>query len=66
MNVGRALFGGLRIYFWLLVAFSVFTLIWMANQFLVSGGALASGWFAVAGFGVLIVVFLLAIRRVAL
>ena len=65
MDVGRVLFRGLRAYFWVLVALSAFTLIWVANRFLVSGSILATGWFAVAGFGVLVVVFLFVIRRVA-
>ena len=65
MDVGRVLFRGLRAYFWVLVALSAFTLIWMANRFLVSGSILATGWFAVVGFGVLVVVFLFVIRRAA-
>jgi hypothetical protein len=65
MNIGRALFRGPRVYFWILVALSVFTLIWMANRFLISGDILASGWFAVAGFGVLVVVFFMVVRRAA-
>jgi len=65
MNVARALFRGLRVYFWLLVALSVFTLLWLANRFLISEAELATGWFAIAGFGALIFVFLLVIRRVA-
>lgn len=65
MNLGRVLFQGLRAYFWVLVTLSVFTLLWLANRFLITGSDLATGWFAIAGFGVLIIAFLLAIRRVA-
>jgi hypothetical protein len=47
------------------VVLSVFTLLWLASRFLINEAELATGWFAIAGFGALIFVFLLVIRRVA-
>jgi len=65
MDVGRSLIRALQAYFWILVALSILTLVWVANRFLVSGNVLATGWFAIAGFGVVIAVFLVVIRRAA-
>ena len=65
MNVGSTLFRALQAYFWILVAASVLTLVWIANRFLLSEDVIATGWFAIAGFGALIVAFLLVVRRAA-
>lgn len=65
MNVSRAVFGALRVYFWILVGASVLTLLWLLDQFVLDTGIVATGWFAIAGFGALIVVFLVVIRRAA-
>jgi len=63
MNLGRTVVRLLRLYFWILVGASILTVVWLLDAFVLEADVVATGWFAVVGFGVLVLLFLVVIRR---
>lgn len=65
MNFRRTAVRLFRFYFWALVVASVVTVLWLLDQFVVEADVVSTGWFAIVGFGAVVSVFLIVIRRAA-